>query len=386
MKKKVLAIVVAVVLALGCTTFLAACGKKKGKVDTFEGVISEKTYDSSENAVKGFLTEELNSDYLPATYVSHEKDSDVDVNKLTLTEADKTNIESAEKFKVKFTKIRSYGSYEAEPAPTTPKTYENKVTVIKLTDGKYKFYTALPENGEVVTNSYLKSITDCKSVSMEMTYEIRYPEMSMGPDSSTPTIGEITIEKSTSKIKYGETAHYEFYRDEVFDKDNKSKGYEEETAYTTFKDGFVWTMRKGKAKEGNEEEETDEYAEKEEKYSNGDYSEYTSFADYLKDNSVIQKAKRFLNWEYTIYIKTDYGMTVETDSADIMDGMTVTKNEYRVEVKNGKLSKIIQESRGTMQGVDGELYNKQTITVFDIDSTTVEVPADFLALIDKEAE
>ncbi|MDE6275537.1 MAG: hypothetical protein K2M75_03255 [Clostridia bacterium] len=162
--KKMLKVFGIIVLAVCLIVSIAACDNN-GDKDTVDVVaVSESEYASVEDALKGYVKEELafsltnidgeEESVINAKYVSHESKGAVAGDAIKLSNDQKTNFVSAEKFAVKV-QIGSLDKDSEEVFTDATQT----VYVLKYGQ-KYKYMVATPVVGERVTNSYVKMLTD----------------------------------------------------------------------------------------------------------------------------------------------------------------------------------------------------------------------------------
>ena len=221
MKKKFMAIAVALMLALSCV-FFASCGNNSGNVtpdseigneqggddkdndnngkedgDKEDGAskitvytISNALYASIEDAVKGYLENELSDviisvddivggfgshvpsaretfpakeNTLTATYVSHENKCGVKVEDFGFVDTQKEGLISVEKILV--TAMLTFESNDIAPlalelkeSVAYPKEITQTVYVAKYDDMHYEYVVTAPEQGESITNTVLRAV------------------------------------------------------------------------------------------------------------------------------------------------------------------------------------------------------------------------------------
>lgn len=167
--------ILAVVVCLSLS--FAACGDngKKGDDGIAVVAVSEQKFADTEKAVKAYVADELKFshksvistpdgetdieiDIVLAEYVGHESKGDVAIEKVKLADGDKTGLASIEKIAVK-------AKIALKPESGEDAKYEEitqTVYALKYGETEYKYLVATPENGERITNSYLKSVADYK--------------------------------------------------------------------------------------------------------------------------------------------------------------------------------------------------------------------------------
>lgn len=162
---KKLTIVLIVVSLLFCSLALVGC-KDGDDGETFVGAISKTTYESKEDAAKGFLEEEISGDAFTAEYVSYTKTSELskkEIKELAIADVDRDGIESVEKGEVEYVEQSTKNGEEiTERASETRK--RTVYIIIYETDretGKiYKFYVPACVEGETLSSSYYDYIFD----------------------------------------------------------------------------------------------------------------------------------------------------------------------------------------------------------------------------------
>lgn len=208
--KKFAAFAAAVALTLGLVMPCVGCGGDT--VAEFSGAVSTVTYQSIEEAVKGFLKEEVSGDALEAEFVSYEKEkdlSDSEIEELALGEYAEGLI-SAEKGTVEYLD----NGTEEETAPTAAKTYRRGVYILGYV-GTYRFYVPAATEGETLSKSQFSSVFDAAGYT-NCTVEGLYVEKDADGtyEVSSPISLKVTEEAIYWKESHtyeGETDYYEMY-------------------------------------------------------------------------------------------------------------------------------------------------------------------------------
>ncbi|MDE7071591.1 MAG: hypothetical protein K2O86_06420 [Clostridia bacterium] len=158
--KKTVAIILIMLMAMTCVLVFAGCNNDDGEEGynsaPFVGAISQTTYDSVENAVKGFLQEEITVESIRymANYVSYAKTSDLtqeEIGELAISDKLKVGLLSAEKGQVEYV------------INTSTYIYERTVYVVSFNingDNVYRFYTPVEEIGQTPSASSWASLFD----------------------------------------------------------------------------------------------------------------------------------------------------------------------------------------------------------------------------------
>ena len=165
MRKKIVLIVTALIMALSVCSLVACKNENEGAGDETAKVIavSAAEYKTADEAVRGYVENELavydgEDPMLTAEFVSKESKGDADLEKLGLTEADKKDLAKAELFvvtaKIKFA-VDEETFAAAAPEAEQPETVTANMKMYVLKYGESKFAYAVPEAkiGERVTNS-----------------------------------------------------------------------------------------------------------------------------------------------------------------------------------------------------------------------------------------
>lgn len=174
MKRRCLAIVFCLTVALSCFAF-AGCGDgKEDKAQTDERAtlfaLSTESYADMQTAIQGYITAEFaygnagNTNSGWAEYVRHESKGEASVQNWNVTEAIRQQIVSVEKLAVTvnvfwfdFVGIKPEGGCLFEDRTDT---VTQSLYVCKCNNGAYRYAVLPPELGERATNSYINAITD----------------------------------------------------------------------------------------------------------------------------------------------------------------------------------------------------------------------------------
>ncbi len=162
-KKPFISVIMTAILTVAAVFALVGCGgddaaEQHAPDKSFQGSVSENSYATTDDAVKGFLAEELNGEATTATFVSYEKVGDLtaeEIAELNLGDgfADAT-VDSAENGTVTYNEATTSAvSESAEGAKTA------RVIIIKV-GSVYWYYVPVFKSGEAVTNSYMSNVLD----------------------------------------------------------------------------------------------------------------------------------------------------------------------------------------------------------------------------------
>ena len=159
--KKTIATVLIIVSVLCCSFAFIGCKKNQDNAESFVGAVSKTTYESKEDAVKGFLDEELSGDAYSLKYIGYTKTTELsqkEIDKLALDDVDKEGIVSVEKGEVEYSEISNSEMILIKLASETCKRVVYIITYNR--DGKviYRFYVVDCEVGQIISKSYLHSV------------------------------------------------------------------------------------------------------------------------------------------------------------------------------------------------------------------------------------
>jgi len=173
-----------------------------GVSDTYEGAVSEESYDSANEAATAYVNNEVagNSNVEDVEAVSKGELSANAIKELKLPEELQEGITSVEKFEV------SYSLSEEEAlslAASSKSSYKIYVYVIRY--GKeYKYYTPCPVNGETITKSYYDSVFNTEKYDNCTFTKTSVVEVKAGTQKLSATIAQ-TIKRDGNKILFEQT-------------------------------------------------------------------------------------------------------------------------------------------------------------------------------------
>ena len=164
--KKFAKVVLALSLALGCVFTLAACKKEQKPTDTFMGALSTESYKSEEEAIEGFLANEISGEAVQAKLEDYEEKGDLSSKQIdglvtegVLDSDDK--IISAKEVEVQYSRENK----TRDVAPASEEYYVFTVYVVVVSPKgsqtyEYKYYVPIAQNGDVLTRSYYADVLD----------------------------------------------------------------------------------------------------------------------------------------------------------------------------------------------------------------------------------
>lgn len=385
--KKVVRVFGTALLALCLAASLVACGDDKGgdKGDNKNQIavvaVSAQSYTDVEKAVKAYLADELaytytetwgeNNEYsdteevIRAQYVRHESKGAVETKTIRLSDAQKTDLVSAEKISVK-AKLWVYPDSEeagqsAAPAEATEdyETVDQTLYVLKYGDTAFKYMVSDPVTGERLTNSWLAQFT---KTSDYVNSTLTSVEKRKEDDDEATTFEQARVYKFASNA-----AGMEMYADETrFN--TRTLGYDDNTndmvGYGLVSDSKVYSVMKMMGSE-----ETPWNVQQSDGESISDIAEmtYGEYFDLFKEFPAAMFKKTADGFEATYSESEEYEKT-----------RYVYETKVTVTVADGKITKAeMKNITTTTEGTETSTReNNQEVSVSAIGSTTVTVPSE----------
>lgn len=189
-----------------CTLFTACDSLELGiKVnnsnDTYEGTVSEQSYESQNDAASAFVAAELSGSDYRVEMTKYEKQSELSssqISKLNIEGEVDGTINSVEKGRVYYREAGAVMSVATPVAETDDSVYVTIYIIVFTATGaevtSYKYYVPLPENGEAISYSYYSSVLNSENY-------LNCTVKSVATSSTTMVMGEGTV-SSTSDVKY----------------------------------------------------------------------------------------------------------------------------------------------------------------------------------------
>lgn len=370
--KKMLKVFGIIAVAVCLIVSVVACDSS-AKDSVSVVAVSENEYASAEDALKGYVKEELaytmkytdgeDVEFIRAQYVSNESKGEVAKKKIKLSDDQKTNLESVEKFAVK-AKIAMISNKGEEK-------YKNETTqtvyVLKYGE-KYKFMVSDPELGERVTNSYVKMLTDdskyenCTITGVGADKE----EDEEKPKFNTALEFKLTAEASYNVKYYNETR----YNNRAPSKDEESC---DRVSYVLFNGGDIVDVNKTY----NGEDKVEWIAT-----DNSD-EDISTVKDYNKNIVQGNIFGVFFNTPAALYTKTENGFEFKIEEID-SDGDKEVYG-YRITVSDDKIIGVYMIEQLIWSDGEKEYVESfdTTITLSAFGSTTVTVPSEVTAALNK---
>ena len=348
--KFAIATLLTAVMAIG----FAACGTS-GNVDTFEGAISNDSYESQESAVEAFLDNEIAGDAVQAELQDIQEVGELTTEEVAALDtgdalAEGDTIVSAKIVEVSYTRITSNALSLA--AETGDDVFVFTVYVIEISPAgttvtEFRYYVPKAENGDVLTRSYFEDVLDpAKYVNCTQKYTAKSTSMGI-----TMTI-EYSIlcanDKATLQMKIPDM--------------NSSMSIEYTNIYGYFEDGEsfkAWLSTDGTT-----------YAE----------APAGSFAQYGVIDMESFATLCIPKIDYSYFEKTSYGFKIqeaflETYIGDVLGyyGGSGVSAELKFYVKDGRLSEVKSNVSATMEGL--KVTSTETVKFSAFGTTTVNRPA-----------
>lgn len=199
--KKFFAVTLTLCLALCAVLGLAACKKKDNGPnygsDTFTGAISEQSYNTAEDAVTGFLAQEISGEAAEAVLVSFDTKKELndqqiaELNTDTLAATD--TIVSAKEVEVRYRRAEQTAAYALNDGSDSDY-FVFTVIIIEISPNgssvhEFRYYVPKANQGDVLTRSYYadlldpakytnctqvyKQVTKASFMTVEITYTIK---------------------------------------------------------------------------------------------------------------------------------------------------------------------------------------------------------------------
>ncbi|MDE6605837.1 MAG: hypothetical protein K2K85_07465 [Clostridia bacterium] len=365
--KKLVATILIALLAMSCLLAFVGCNNndndsnEDGDVEIFIGAVSKSTYSSREDAVRGFLAEELSGQMIMAEYVGYTKIADLsqsEIDKLTIEEEFKDGIISVERGEVEYIEkeITAENELLAKLAVEAVETYKREVYVVTYdqnSENIYRFLTPAEEVGESPTASSLASIFD---VEKYLNCTLQFVAVS--------GLENVAGYKVLSKI--AENGICDIWS-------NESEDFTDESCVITYNNAFYYVEHKI-----GDEEWGKVYA-----YLNDDYN----FSDYTKDHIKECFIGCWANLLYSYsncFEKTDTGYAI-TRQIIIANLDNTEDSGYSIEDCNVIISNERIVSVTLCINADG-IKDKYSTTFSDFGTTTVDVPKEAMDAVKEYAD
>ncbi len=340
---KKLTIVLIVVSLLFCSLALVGC-KDGDDGETFVGAISKTTYESKEDAAKGFLEEEISGDAFTAEYVSYTKTSELsqkEIDKLELADEYKSGIESVEKGEVEYSE--QLNKQEEKVAKLASETCKRTVYIVIYTTKEYRFFSPAIIEGGTLTTSYFDYLFDMN----------RYLNCTVETDMSD----EKMLMKITDKV-------ISMHLSNIFEEDEGASYYYycEPYLYLCVYDenNVVEVNRLGKLSLKDA--------------LNGDFKD--ADPEYLAPIGLTLGMLGGMDHSYFVKTKTGYELKEEIKQ--------FPDEYYSVNVSNDRIVKV--ESSLYVNDAGNWDRWEWSFTFSDFDSTTVEIPKEIVEAVEKYIE
>ncbi len=193
--------------ASGRNEFISDIG---GVSETYEGAVSELTYETAEEAASAYISNEVVGDNAYAENVVAESKGELasaDVDKLNLPEELKEGITAVEKFEVSYTLAGEARVAQMSSAMDNDSSYKVIVYVIRY-GIEWKYFTPMPVKGDTITKSYYESVfneekyENCTFVNVS---SVKVTSSAGGQSMSYQATITQTIKRADGKIYFEQT-------------------------------------------------------------------------------------------------------------------------------------------------------------------------------------
>lgn len=334
---KKLTIIMLIAAMLVCSLAFVGCKDNGGD---FKGAISEKTYDSREDAVKGFLQEEISGDAFNAEYVGYKKISELsqkEIHNLPISDDDKAGIKSVEKGEVEYREQPK--SQEDVLTKYASDNGKSIVYIIFYTANEIKYFLPVIIKGDTLTASYFDYLFDMNRY-LNCTAEFNFFN-----EHGTCHITENVIH--FIKTMGSETVHlYYYYKDS-------------DLFYCgVASDNTIFAERIG------------EFTISDILTSNYDHDKYVEYFFQL------ELFFGMLNYmDHSFFVKTRTGFEIKEKYKNFSD------EYYTVSTEKDRISKI-EAGIYVEDGPDVDKF-QWNFTFSDFDSTNIEVPKEIVSAVDE---
>lgn len=149
--------VIAVAMMCSLVLTLTACNLGGSTNDTFAGKISSESFETEEDAVKGFLSTELSGEAASANFVSYEAKKElsiVEIGNLELGDVTKESIVSAKEVSVSYTHGEVKRTADAEEDYFVYTVYILEISKDGAEVHEFRYYVPKAKSGDALTKSY----------------------------------------------------------------------------------------------------------------------------------------------------------------------------------------------------------------------------------------
>ncbi len=396
MKKKKTAVALVAAVSVACSFALAACGnddsgspkepndpnKPSYTVDTYSGVASSAQYDDEATAARAFFDAELMGEY-----VSYKVLSPLAKDKLDALElADAADVQSASVIEISYKNNILDNMYYTSSvrADEASDTSTHKAYSIKYKDGKYKYYSPLPEVGESLTYSYVESLLDAdKYKNCTLAVSTEEEDFYDHRDEATGDwVYEPIFDKTAITVKIGSAAIEEVASNKRYDNTDKNNRVEisaaEDTTYIVMRDGVSYRAIKGVEQDAGEEEAFYAFVDT---FLDGQDESWDEVVSYTLSGYT---GMRIISDVFTCVTKTATGFAVDSEVLAMMADGEPDEIYWTFDVKDGRIVKSEQYYDYSGTDETDDISMKQTATLSEFGTTQVPtVPADYLAMIDE---
>lgn len=184
MKKTLATVALGAIVTISCIP-LAACGGKYS--ETYNGTVSEETYTTKDDAVKGYLDEEISGKTTNAVLVNYKVEKELsqkEIDKLELDEKYTTDLKKAEELSVEYKEESSSLIATAYAVSESQQTTSVRTMYILSYTDMFRFFTPAMKEGESLSASYYDSTFEAEkyincTMNAEITASVNYDGLEM---------------------------------------------------------------------------------------------------------------------------------------------------------------------------------------------------------------
>lgn len=370
--RKFISLLMVLVLALVSVFALVGCSQHPVD-DSFQGAISEQSYETKDSAVRAFLDNEISGIATYANFISYDKEDELsqkEIDALNLDDlCDVSEIVSVERGTVTFSDNNSYASSDdvmtmsantAALGKSKDNDGGNKTTSLVLITfrNSYKYFVESFKKGQLITKSYISEILDYKKY-------VNMTETSVS-ESSAGLLGFMAKTKITTVTKITENAIYSKITTKAPTGNSVIESYIIRSGYS-----YYAYQRTGDDDDSMSSWQTMRFT-------------YSSIEDFVES---------IFNFDHTYFERIDSGFTMADDkfksyvedvlsaSGSINGEVTSGKVDYHVE--DGRLSSSEAELKITVttEGVSVNATSKATTEWTDYGTTVIDIPSELRAKV-----
>ncbi len=374
MKKFLLSTITAI--ALFCTVITVGCGgddeNSVNYSETYQGAVSSETYETRDEAVKGFIATEISGKTCEAVLVGYEKEkelSEQEIDSLAIDEEYKEGLISVEKGKVAYAENSQTTVKKQLTANEAGNDTDTKDIYILEYTNEYRFFTPSLEDGDTLTASYFNSTFDnSKYLNCTMEMDMKTDTAFKSPDMKMTSEGK-WIMKVTPEAMYAKAESKTSGLGQPFAVSEVSYFIDTtDGVYEIAQKGNTWNAKKATDNDTGTIEET----------------VTESFMEYFKE--------LIGDFDHTYFEKSPTGYTLRADKLDefiktqqdnsfigVLVGLGYKFDEpYVINIADGRLSDVRMKISNNMNNevINSKIEFEMNIKFYDFGSTVVSVPTE----------